>query len=504
MPRVQQRNLIFCCTDSYPTATVVSRTEFAVAHILLIDDEPEFADCLREELEAHGHAVEYLPRAEEGVNRLAGGRFDLVLLDNIMPRMTGLEFLDALRARGVATPVVLITGESSSDTAIRAINLGAHAYVLKDEARALARELGPVIEQALEVARPVEEVLPGGPPAAAATGLVLVGKSKPMLQVYTLIGQFADAAMPVLIHGETGTGKELVARALHTNSRRKDRPYVALNCTTIQENMMASELFGHEKGAFTGADRTRKGKLEYADGGTLFLDEIGDMPLHLQTQLLRVLEYQRFERLGGEKEIGVNFRLLSATHRDLGALVAEGRFREDLMNRLGRPLRLPSLRERLTDIPDLVTYFLKRAAEATGRSRPSITPEALDRLREHPWPGNVRELQNVVFGAFALCRGPQILPRHIEFQSGAAARGAGEGDGPAATDADAVAALRKAIAWAWDTDQKDLWPLLRDMLERELLRTALGRLRGNKEHVAERLGIVSNTVRKRMDQYGLG
>src|SRR5205823_4563678 len=215
----------------------------------------------------------------------------------------------------------------------------------------------------------------------------------------------------VLIQGETGTGKKLVAKAIHTNSPRKNKPFVAMNCTALNENLLDDELFGHEPGAFTGAEKLRKGKFEYANGGTLFLDEVGDMPLPMQAKLLRVLESQEVCRIGGNEAIRVNVRLLSATHRDLEAAIAAGTFRRDLFHRLNRvTVRLPPLRERGEDLAELAASFLARAAEGTGRPAPVLAEGTLQRLRAHPWPGNIRELQNVLHRAVGVCRGPQILP----------------------------------------------------------------------------------------------
>lgn len=471
-----------------------------MAHILLIDDDDHWSPLVREELEALGHAVDWLEQAREGPDLLTRTRYDLVLLDNVMPGMTGIEFLEALRGRGIDVPVVLMTGHSTSETAIQATRLGALDYIIKpDDAQGLGRDLRPVIEKALEITQPPGgvEVRPGSPPGPG--GLVLVGRSRPMVEVFRQIGQFADSTDPVLIRGETGTGKELVARAFHTNSRRKGKPFVALNCTAINENLLESELFGHEPGAFTGADKLRKGKIEYAHGGTLFLDEIGDMPLHLQAKLLRVIEYQEVERVGSNEPIKVNVRLLSATHRDLEVAIAEGKFRRDLFHRLNRvTLRLPPLRERPDDLPELVGFFLTRAAEAANRPRPAVSAGAFDRLRAYDWPGNIRELQNVVFRAFGVCRGPQILPEHLDFAAGSGEPAAGGGG-----EAAALAGLRAAIDWAWDAGRTPLWETLRDLLERELVGAALTRLGGNKTKVAEHLGISRNKVNDVIQAHGL-
>jgi DNA-binding NtrC family response regulator len=475
-----------------------------VARILLIDDDADLRHFLQSELEGQGHAVRCLEQAEHGPEVLSEAPFDLVLLDNKMPGMSGIDFLEALQDRALGVPVILMTGYSTYDTAIRAMNLGAFDYVIKpDDFQKLFRDLERLIAEALEITRPAKDVrvvaeAPPRPPA----GPTLVGKSRPMVEVYKLVGRFARGDDAVLILGETGTGKELVARAIHTNSPRKNRPFVALNCTALNENLLESELFGHEPGAFTGAEKLRKGKLEHASGGTLFLDEIGDMPPNLQAKLLRVLEHQEVERVGSNEPIKVNVRVLSATHRDLEAAIGEGKFRRDLFHRLNRvTLRLPPLRERLEDLPELAAYFLARAAEGTGRARPSLGEGTLERLRAHPWPGNVRELQNVLYRAFGVCRGPQILPPHLDFPAGdPCARPA---PNPDAGQDEAVAGLRKAVAWAWDHRQEHLWPLLRDLLERELLAFALAQLGGNQTQVAERLHMARGTVIKRMQEYGL-
>ena len=471
-----------------------------MARILLIDDDDNWSLLVREELEALGHAVDWLEQARKGPDLLTRTRYDLVLLDNVMPEMTGIEFLEALREQGIEVPVVLLTGHSTSETAIQATRLHAFDYVIKpDDVQLLVAKLGPVIAKALETTQAAGgvEVRSEAPPPAA--GLVLLGKSKAMVEVFKRIGQFADSADPVLILGETGTGKELVARAFHTNSRRKGKPFVALNCTAINEGTLESELFGHEPGAFTGADKLRKGKIEYAHGGTLFLDEIGDMPLNLQAKLLRVIEYQEVERLGSNEPIKVNVRLLSATHRDLEQMIKDGRFRQDLYFRLNRvTLRLPPLRERPDDLVELVGFFLARAAEAANRPHKTIAAAALERLRAHHWPGNIRELQGVVFRAFGVCRGPQILPEHLEFPADRAL-----GTAPAGGEDAAGVGLRAAIDWAWATDQRPLWDTLHDLLERELLKAALTRLNGNQTEAADRLGMARGTVIKRMQKYGL-
>ena len=470
-----------------------------MVRILLIDDDTDLTDFLRDELAALGHAVTCLERAKDGPELLTRTPFDLVLLDNRMPGMSGIEFLEALREQGTEVPVILMTSFSGSDTAIQAIMLRAFDYVVKpDDFQALLAELLPLIAKAVEITKPAKEVRvsAAAPPNPSAGPALVGGKSRAMVEVCKLIGRFARSDDAVLVLGETGTGKELVARAIHTNSPRKAKPFVALNCTAINENLLESELFGHEPGAFTSAAKLRKGKFEYADGGSLFLDEIGDMPLNLQAKLLRVLEYQEVERVGSNEPIKVNVRLISATHRDLEAAIQAGQFRRDLFFRLNRvTIRLPPLRDRLEDLPELVAYFLGRAAEGSGQSPPAVAEGTLARLTAYPWPGNVRELQNVAFRAFGVCRGPQLLPEHLEFPADEAR--------PAGSEEAALADMHRAIEWAWDAHPSDLWSVLHDLLEREVLRVALARLGGNQTQVAERLGMARGTVIKRAEKYGL-
>src|SRR5262245_39624380 len=334
-----------------------------VARILLIDDERDFADALRGFLAGLGHAVHWLDLAEEGLRLLAADEpFDVVLLDNRMPRMSGLEFLAQLKRTGAAVPVILMTAAHNDRTAIQAINLGAFAYALKpDDDEAGSRdELRRVLDEALEVTRRPRPV-PLARAADRADESAIVGRSKPILEVLRQVGRYADLDETVLLLGETGTGKDLVARAVHTNGRRRDRPFVVINCTALNESLLDDELFGHEAGAFTGADKLRKGRFEHANGGTLFLDEVGDMPLPLQANPLRVFQDTEIGRIGSNDPIRVDGCVVAATHRDLVARIEEGKFRQDLFYRLeGMTMRLPPLRERSEDIPLLARSFLGR------------------------------------------------------------------------------------------------------------------------------------------------
>jgi DNA-binding NtrC family response regulator len=475
-----------------------------MARILLIDDEPDFAELLQAALQQLGHEVCYCDRAEEALRLLAGGeKFDLVLLDNRMPRMSGLEFLAALKQRGIHVPVILMTSAHHDGTVIQAMNLGAFGYVIKPLAvPEFLDELEPVIRELLEVTRrPQPVALPKTEDRPAEDDSLIVGRSRPMLKILMRIGQVAGMDETVLIRGETGTGKDLVARAIHTNSPRKHKPFVVINCAALTESLLDDELFGHEPGAFTGADKLRKGRFEHAHGGTLFLDEVGDMPAPLQVKLLRVLENREVVRIGANDPIRVDVRVLAATHRDLNVLVREGKFREDLVYRLeGMTIHLPPLRERLEDLELLAQRFLGRLFGGHS-SAPTLHPATLARLRGFSWPGNIRQLQKVLCRAAGVARGRQIMPEDIDFGE----LKAGPCSAPAEpADRDiALAGLRRAIAWAWQTEQPDLWPLLQQELERELLRFATDQPGLSQVQMARRLGIARNTLRARLKQYGL-
>jgi DNA-binding NtrC family response regulator len=476
--------------------------ELAMARILLVDDDADLSRYLQLALEERGHLVEYQERAERGPDTLAGGEFDLVLLDNKMPGMSGIDFLAALQQRSIHVPVILMTGHTTTATTIQAMNLGAFDYIIKPmDYGELYRELEQLIAAALRITRPVLDVqVKGDAIADDSSAPVLLGTSKPMLEVYKLIGRFAKYDDAVLILGETGTGKELVSQAIHSNSPRKHKPFVALNCTALNENLLDDELFGHEPGAFTNAAKLRKGKFEHAHGGTLFLDEVGDMPLSLQAKLLRVLENQEICRIGSNEVIRVDVRLVSATHRDLESAIRAGHFRQDLYFRLkGLTITLPPLRVREGDVELLAKHFLARAARDLVEVIPTLHESALAKLCAYSWPGNVRELRHIAYSALGMCRGNQILPAHLDFRmkeiGGQPLDGSGEGQ--------ARADLTRAICWAWNTGQPKVYSLLHDLMERELLRVALAEMGGNQSQVAERLGIARGTVITRMQKYGL-
>jgi two-component system response regulator HydG len=504
------------CGSRRQRSSVTGPESDNMAKILLIDDNDDLTYYLRAALEKEGHQVQSLERAERGLEELDRENFDLVLLDNKMEGMSGIDFLGALRKRDMHIPVILMTGYGTSKTAIEAMRQGAFDYVIKplsyDE---LLAKLQAPIAEALRIAQSVQlrVRLPGKAAGADTFGPQLEGNSEPMQEVYKRIGLVAAHDLPVLIRGETGTGKDLVAKAIHDYSPRKDRPFVAINCTAFNANMLEDELFGHEPNAFTGADKVklRKGRFEYANGGTLFLDEIGDMPVDLQPKLLRVLDQKAISRIGSNETIAVDVRVLSATHRDLKAAIEEGKFREDLYYRLnGLSVRLPPLRERGPDLQQLAEYFLTRANQETGRPVPVLHPSALAKLRGHAWKGNIRELKQVIEAARVVCGGPQLLPEHLDLGE-TEPNGPVQGPRESRTDCqsvqrdrtdcqsilrecEAVAALQQAFRWAWSTGQDKLYELLHDLLKRELVHFALAELNGNKAQAARRLGISRNSV----------
>src|SRR5438270_3897989 len=355
-----------------------------MATSLLIDDDPDLLrDRVSHVLPAPAHRVEIAQTGAAGLERVAATCPDVILLDLRLPDQSGLDVLRQLRRIDARIPVVMVTVARSSDSAIEAMRHGAYDYLLKPID---LQKLDRVISEALKVSRLMREpaVVAETPPDEEFPGEAIIGCCPGMQEAYKAIGRVADQTFPVLITGESGTGKELVARAVYQHGPRAKAPFLALNCAAIPEQLLESELFGHEKGAFTGADRRRIGKFEQVSGGTLFLDEVGDMPLALQAKVLRVLQDQTFERVGGNETVRTDVRLIAATNRDLKAWSEEGKFRPDLYYRLGVfSIHLPPLRERGDDLPLLVQFYLRRFSRELGREVRDVAPEVLDRLRAH-------------------------------------------------------------------------------------------------------------------------
>src|SRR3954453_19969745 len=355
-----------------------------MATLLLIDDDPDLlSDRVRHVFPAPAHRVEIAQTGAEGLERVAAACPDVILLDLRLPDQSGLDILRQLRRIDARIPVVMVTVARSADSAIEAMRHGAYDYLLKPID---LQKLDRVIGEALKVSRLMREpaVVAATPPDEELRGEAIIGCCPGMQEAYKAIGRVADQTFPVLITGESGTGKELVARAIYQHGPRALAPFLALNCSAIPENLLESELFGHEKGAFTGADRRRIGKFEQCNGGTILLDEIGDMPLSLQAKILRVLQQQTFERVGGSETVRTNGRIIASTHRDLRARAAEDKFRSDLYYRLSVfTIHLPPLRERADDLPMLIGHCLRRFSRELNRDVRGIAPEALARLRAH-------------------------------------------------------------------------------------------------------------------------
>ncbi len=379
-----------------------------MSRFLIIDDEPADVALLTSALERKGYQVSSAATGREAMRLLDEVAPDVVLLDILLPDENGLEIFRRIRAKDSRLPVVFVTASGSANTAIEAMRLGAFDYLTKP---LNLREVHQVIERALEVRRLAHAPVHLDSSPGLDTEDVIIGRSPAMQEVYKAVGLVAAQDVTVLIVGESGTGKELVARAIYQYSRRADGPFLAVNCAAIPETLLESELFGHEKGAFTGADRRRIGKFEQCHGGTIFLDEVGDMPLVLQSKILRVLQEKSFERVGGNQTIQTDVRVLAATHRNLEEMVQRGQFREDLLYRLnGFTIRLPPLRERGDDLLLLLEHFRRQANQDLEKDVQGFSEEALAILRRHHWPGNVRELQNVVRQAILKTSGPVVLP----------------------------------------------------------------------------------------------
>jgi DNA-binding NtrC family response regulator len=373
--------------------------------ILIIDDDRQLRMSFSRLLSGEGYQVTGVASGEEGLAYLEKQSPALVFLDVRLPGMNGLEVYERIRRMHPKLPVIIMTAFASTETAIQATRLGAFDYILKPfEVPEVLDLIARAIEAGRLARRPVN--LRKSPDPGAD---VIIGQSRPMQEIYKAIGRVAATDATVLIRGESGTGKELVARALYQHSLRADKPFLVINCVAIPENLLESELFGYEKGAFTGAGQRRYGKIEQAHGGTVLLDEIGDMPLGIQSKILRLLQEKRIERLGGNQTIPVDVRILAATNRDLEAALADSRFREDLYYRLKVvTITLPPLRERPEDIPLLVDYFLDRFSREMDVANPGLTDAARASLVKHPWPGNVRELANAVQKALIFSRGCAI------------------------------------------------------------------------------------------------
>jgi len=463
----------------------------AAPSLLLIDDDPRIVpEQVNHTFKAPEYKVEVAGSGKDGLDALRLHPPDVVLLDVRLPDQSGLAVYQSIREIDARIPVIFITTTKAAEIAIDAMKQGAFDYLQKPLDLA---ELRRVVSEALEVVRMRAPVaLPGA--TAEAVAEAMFGSSKAMLEIYKAIGRVAAQDVSVLITGESGTGKELVARAICQHSTRSQAPFLALNCAAIPENLLESELFGYEKGAFTGADRRRIGKFEQCNGGTILLDEIGDMPLLLQAKLLRLLQEKTFERVGGNESIRVNVRVIASTHRDLKAM--PDKFRPDLYYRLSSfTIHVPPLRDRLEDLPALVQHFIGLYGNEMGREVREVAPDAMERLRAHAWPGNIRELQNVLRQALLRATGTVLLSSFLADMSGAAAA---EALTPA-PGFDLAGFVRQRLL----PTTNDLMDQTHREVDRVLLTLALEYTGGNYTEAAKLLGISRQTMRVRLRSLGL-
>ncbi|MBI4537861.1 MAG: sigma-54-dependent Fis family transcriptional regulator [candidate division NC10 bacterium] len=466
--------------------------------ILVVDDEESVRWALSKALERAGYQVVLAADGPGGKREAADPAVELVLLDIRLPGQDGLAILREIRARRPDVPVIMMTAYGTLQVAVEAMKQGAYDYIGKPFD---VDELLLVVEKALQARALAEEVARLRQATEGPFDLSgIVGGSPAMQQIFKAVGKVAGTDLTVLLRGESGTGKELFARAIHENSRRKGRPFVPVNCAAIPRDLLESELFGHERGAFTGAVSGRRGRFEQAEGGTVFLDEIGDMDLSLQTKLLRVLQERQIERLGAEGSIPVDVRIVAATNQELEAAVSRRAFREDLFYRLNVvSIHLPPLRDRREDLPGLVAHFLAAFAAEQRSAAKVVSPEALALLREYAWPGNVRELENVVKRAAALTTTPLILPDHLP-EALHRSQPVPEGGGADRFPAEWIKRELQRLNGAQDGALQEYFV---GCLERPLLELVLRRTGGNQLKAAELLGINRNTLRKRIKKLGL-
>ena len=463
------------------------------ARILLIEDDSGITDTLQRVLAAEGHEVAIEKRGDDGLARAIKDPFNLVITDLKLPGLNGLELVRQLHAAKPRLPIILVTAFGTTETAIEAMKVGAYDYLLKPfDIPQLIELVGKAVDSNRRMSEPV------GLGEARPSRDALVGRSHAMQEIYKKIGRVASKPVTVLIRGETGTGKELIVCAIYQHSDRANAPFIAINCAAIPETLLESELFGHERGAFTGADAKRIGRFEQADHGTIFLDEIGDLTPGTQSKLLRVLQEKTLQRLGGKETISVDVRVVAATHRDLETAIREKQFREDLYYRLNVvAITLPPLRHRREDVPDLVRYFLGKHGPDLGNAGPSIHSEAADFLQSQSWPGNVRELENVVRKALLAAQGYTINLDHVR---AALSKTGGEVYSAVRPFGEYVNEL---LAAARREEITDAYARVLETAERELFARAIEQARGNQAKAARWLGISRITMKAKLVQFGL-
>jgi two-component system nitrogen regulation response regulator GlnG len=474
-----------------------------MTRVLIVDDDRSVRHMLTQAFHDTEYEVATADSTQAALELIRERSPDVVLLDIELPDISGLEAFNKIRELDAKLPVIFITGGGTSDTAIEAMKLGAFDYLLKPLDFDTVRE---VTSQALEIRRlmhvPVgvsQSILPDD------KGDQIVGRSPAMQEVFKAIGRVARQNVTVLIRGESGTGKELVARAIYQHSPRHDQPFLAVNCAAIPEHLLESELFGHEKGAFTGADRKRIGKFEQCSGGTIFLDEIGDMPPLLQSKMLRLLQQQQFQRVGGNETIETDVRIITATNRDLERMVADGVFREDLLYRLnGYTIVLPPLRQRGEDLVLLLEHFLARIGEDMGKKIDSISNDAIDQLRRYHWPGNVRELEHVVRHMLLQASGTVIAPNFLPSSVREAINVSPlRAERPMREENELPTDLAGFVGQRLESHSTDLYAETLEMMERYLISRVLTVADGNQSEASRILGITRGSLRHKIRALGI-
>jgi len=462
-----------------------------MSRILVVDDERNVLTSFQKLLGKEGHEVVTARSGEQALSLLESQIPDLILMDIRMAGLSGLETFQRTKAVAPKIPVIMMTAYGTTETAIEAMKLGAFEYTLKPFDMPGLKAL---IKQALTMGRIMRTPVTYGATDADAKIQRIIGKSPKMVEIYKLIGQVAPSNVTVLIRGESGTGKELVVRAIYHHSQRSQQPFVAVNCAAIPETLLESELFGYEKGAFTGAAARKPGKFEQAHGGTIFLDEVGDMSPSTQAKVLRVLQEGTCERLGDHETIRVDVRLLAATNQDLETLIQNRQFREDLYYRLNVvTMTIPPLRERKEDIPLLAEYFLKRYSQEFHKEGMRFSPEALERLSVYEWAGNVRELENCVKQAVVLGKGEVLMPEHLRL-----------GQGPAVqvrSAQESLAVLGELARQHLERAPGNAYQQLIEQVEAQLMLEALKHTQGNLAQAAKLLGITRPTLREKISKY---
>jgi two-component system response regulator AtoC len=459
--------------------------------VLIVDDEPNLRKILSAQLSRDGYDVMTAEDGEQGLGFLREHHIDLVITDLKMPKIDGMTLLREALRETPDLPVVMITAHGTVDTAVEALKIGAFDYLTKPFDKDEVRQ---VVAKALKTRQLADVEATTLEKGATGARFGIIGASPGLTDLYAVLERVADTPTTVLITGESGTGKELVARALHDHSSRRDKPFIKVNCAAIPKELIESELFGYERGAFTGAVSSKPGRFELANGGTLFLDEIGEIPVEMQVKLLRALQESEFERVGGIKTIRVDVRLVAATNRDLKKLIAGGTFREDLFYRLNVvPIRLPALRERNVDIPLLVEHFLRKFNERLKKHVTGIEPDALDVLSAYGWPGNIRELENVVERAVLFCDDQKLRAQDLPPDL----RGPQTPSNMPVSDADLQAAL------ANEGGLKEHVKVAMSRLERDLVGRALKQTGGNVTHAARLLKISRKGLQLKMKELGL-